>query len=83
MESITIGASPIGLKIKKNPLKIMIGGSGGAPAPPTPSDTFPSITDDFHRVEENMLMGTVTDEWEFAADSSEDFISVPNAIKEV
>ena len=28
--------------------------------------SFPSITDDFHRVEENMLVGTVTDEWEFA-----------------
>lgn len=26
---------------------------------------FPSITDDFHRVEENMLAGTVTSEWSF------------------
>lgn len=41
------------------------------------TDVFPSITDDFHRVEEHMLTGTVADEWEFAADSSEDFIPVP------
>ena len=60
----------------QEPIRMQFQLGGAAPAP-EPATSFPSITDDFHRVEENMLMGTVTDEWEFAADSSEDFIPVP------
>lgn len=44
MEGITIGAKPILLKIKANPLKIKIGGSGRAPSPPTPSDPLDIVT---------------------------------------
>ncbi|MBR3630347.1 MAG: hypothetical protein IKN55_07745 [Oscillospiraceae bacterium] len=38
---------------------------GSAAEPPEPEKGFPSVTDDFHRVEEHMLTGTMTSDWTF------------------
>ena len=48
----------------QEPIRMQFQLGGAAPAP-EPATSFPSITDDFHRVEENMLTGTVTSEWNF------------------
>lgn len=46
--------------VMQEPITMLFQVGGAAPAPPTPSDAFPSVTSNVFRVEDNALIGEVT-----------------------